>query len=73
MLTHGMSNASHLLFPVFLPSEPGQPVYTVWAALCAIAATVIVATWKPGTANIPNSSGQGLYCGGPSQAALKPT
>jgi membrane protease YdiL (CAAX protease family) len=45
-LAHGMTNASHAIFPIFVASGHGQPVYTTWAVLCAVVAIGISFRWK---------------------------
>ena len=49
MLTHGMTNAVHAVFPVFIVPGSDQPVYTYWAVLCAIVAIGIAVIWGPAT------------------------
>ncbi len=48
-LTHGMSNAAHTLFPIFIFSGTSQPVYSYWAVISAIAAVAIVLMFEPKT------------------------
>jgi hypothetical protein len=55
MLMHGMANASHALFPIFIPSGRSQPAYTNWAILCVIAATIIVVKWGPAKLTAPKA------------------
>ncbi len=56
-LTHGTSNAAHTLFPIFIFPGNGQPVYTYWSVLSAVAAIAIVLMFEPKTltAKNPNS------------------
>ncbi len=48
-LTHGTSNAAHTLFPVFISVGNGQPIYTYWSLVSAVAATAIVLIFDPKT------------------------
>jgi membrane protease YdiL (CAAX protease family) len=47
ILTHGMVNASHALFPVINPAGSEQHAYMYWAITLAIAAFVITLIWRP--------------------------